>query len=432
MFTLKAFATHYQFINNANPTVSAVGELSPQSSTFSRNKGNYKSPMSVDIDLITFTSILGTVQHQLTVDMVDDIVTIVKNVYDSSLASAILDRTIFLQDLLTAFGIKAFNFSCGNIVTNGIHSIPEWVSWESKNITDIGAGNVIKIWLADASFQAQYDDYEVVIVPPVAAVDNFFKPATDVLIDVNAITPSMAMDNVQLAKNGFVETAIRTKVFNFIDPNNSANLIPTVWNVLVYGAAGDNATVIQNALINYILTNSLKTQDRWVTIFPDIFKHTEFVIIPEWKQYSIPNRTLEAGIYSPIVNIQDTLALLVNAINTYPTAHINANASVMAQPYKSLSLAVVGGPDNKNNLFKIKDVFIDFIGVSSTSIDFNRMSQATQQWAIMLETMLYVAETMGDHTDIPANMSRVVRNGIMYLVGSYQNINYLVAAKVSF
>ena len=432
MFALKAFASHSLFINNTPGVISAVGEISTKSLTYAREKGSYKSINSAEIELTTFTSMLNGLQFQLTTDIVDEIINIVKYIYNKAITiQGVVYRDEILQYLLTTYAATSFNFDSGNVVDNGRYFVPEWISWESKNTGNIGAGNVIKIWLSDPSFQLQYDDYEIVVVPPFVPLDNFFLPASMVNTQVNAVNMSAMINNIQIAKNNYPETIIRSESFNYIDPYNSLNTFPTVWNLLIYGEAGNNIDIIQNTLINYILANSTKLKADWTILLPDLFKRTEFSIVPDWTRWGIPNRALVTGIYSPITNLTNSLTLLNNTVKNYPTAHINANASVLPQAYKSLSLLIVGSPDNKNNAFKISDIFSDYINVPTSSADFNRMSTITQAWVTMIATMIVTAENMNPFSSVPSGMSKVTRNGILYLVSNYNNIDYLVAAKMS-
>jgi hypothetical protein len=46
--------------------------------------------------------------------------------------------------------------------------------------------------------------------------------------------------------------------------------------------------------------------------------------------------------------------------------------------------------------------------------------------------MLVIAETMTTDTTIPRTMTALTRNGILYLVQNYNNIDYLVAVKSNF
>ena len=433
MFVLKAFATNSTFTNNIPGKNSTIGEISTQSLTYSQNKGYYKSTLSANIDLFTFTSAIDNTPYQLTQDLVDQTITIIAFIYNASTASgAQIYADVLLNSLFTTFATTANNFACGEIVSNGKYTIPEWVSWTSLDIANIGTGNEIKIWFNDPSFQAQYDDYQLVVVPPITPIDGFFTSPTNIKSLLAANTPPIVTNLIQNAKNGFPESILTTNEYNFVDPTNPTNLIPTAWNLLIYGAAGNNVDVIQNTLIQYILANTTKTQAQWTAIFPDIFKVTEFIIMPNWDKYSIPNMTLQSGIYSPSIVMSNALALLTSKVTNYPSAHINANADIFSQPYKSLTLMSIGSPDNNNGIFNISTMFPDFIDVSSTSSDFSRMSQSTQDWANLLDRAIISAETLTAYSNVPVGMSKVTRNNILYLVFKFNNIDYLVSAKSSF
>jgi hypothetical protein len=199
--------------------------------------------------------------------------------------------------------------------------------------------------------------------------------------------------------------------------------------VLIYGAAGDNVDSIKDALMAHILANSTHSQAEWTAIFPDIFKRTEFIILPLWDQYAIPNRNLATGIYSPQVDLAAVVAKMKTYATQYPEAHIDTHLTMFTHPYRSLALLSIGSPDNRNEKYKLREIFSDLISVASTSVDFNRMAESTQEWAYELERMLYVAESMSEFTTVPTGMQKIKRNGILYLAKSYLNINYLVVAK---
>jgi hypothetical protein len=67
-------------------------------------------------------------------------------------------------------------------------------------------------------------------------------------------------------------------------------------------------------------------------------------------------------------------------------------------------------------------------------MDFNRMTLSTRGFLSILQEMLNWAEIMSEHSSIPttAGYTRTIRNGVLYIVKNYQNINYLVAAKKNF
>ena len=433
MYTLKAFATNSLFIKNIPNTVSAIGEISTQSLTYARNKGYYSSNLDTNIDLITFTSDKSGAPYVLSQDLVDQIISICNFIYNAATASgAQLYADVLLDNLLNTFDTIANTFNCGNIITAGTVSIPEWISFSSLNTAEIGDNSQIKIWFCDDSFQIEYDYYEIVVVPPLTPLDTFFTNTTNILNVLNSNVLTVVMENIQTAKNKYPESVIIASDYNFNDPINIGNLIPTAWYLIIYGIAGTDVDVMKNELVNYIMSNTTHTQPQWTLLFPDIFKNTEFIIVPNWDQYSIPNMTLQAGIYSPNAVMSKALTLLTNSVNAYPAMHITANADIVAQPYKSLSLFTIGNINNTNNIYNITNMYPDFINVPSTSIDFARMSQNTQNFANLLVTMLVIAETMTKFSTIPTGMTKVTRNNILYLVSKFNNIDYLVASKGSF
>ncbi len=104
----------------------------------------------------------------------------------------------------------------------------------------------------------------------------------------------------------------------------------------------------------------------------------------------------------------------------------------MVHPYKSISIGSIGSPDNRNAQYELQQVYGDLIAVTSTSVDFNRMSAETQLFATTLANMLVVAESVTDFSTVPLGMSKVHRDGILYLTKSLRSINYLMVAKSNF
>ena len=432
MYTFKGFVTNALFTNNARGVVSPIGEISTQSLTFAKDKGFYNLESMPDLGIVSFVSNLDSAPMVLTTDIITHILTIIKYAYDKSyntVGQIYADE--LLNELLSTYASVADNFASGAIVNNGSHYIPEWISWSNTSIPAI-ANNTIKIWLSDQSFQNQYDEFEIVVIPPLANLNDFFKTGTEVGSLINQVSPTDMMNKIQIAKDGYPETVIRTEVFNYIDPQNNQHIVPTAWSVLIYGAAGNNIDAVVAAIDDYVLANSTHPRADWLSIIPDLFRKTEFILLPLWDQYSIPNRTLEAGIYSPISNVTKALKQIAAVAPQYPSSHLNQYTDVVGHPYKSLSILSVGGPDNNNDKFALTDVFPDYIDVSSTSVDFNRMSLNTQNWMIQLERMLIVAETMDNYTSVPVGMNKLIRDNILYLVIRFNNIHYLVVAKKNF
>lgn len=434
MYVLKGFISNAKFVSNMAGVVAPIGEISTQSLTYAREKGLYKSAASADITLTTFIAAQNEVAQVVSTDISDHIIGVAKFIFDRN--AALQGQTFadeLLVDLLTHFATSAEGFECGVMIDggNGVW-MPEWVTWKNKSIPGMDAQNILKVWFADDSFKNQYDEYEIVVVPPTDRLDNFFQTGAQVQIMIDALTPSENMVQVQLAKGGYPESIIRSETYDYIDPYNNGHKIPVTWTVLIYGAGGDNIDAVNDALIDFVLAHSTHARDQWVGLMPDLFRRTEFILLPLWDQYAIPNRRIEAGIYSPITNLKRAQALIKQVVVNYPGSHIDDHVAVVGTPYKSLAMLAVGSPDNRNDWFRITDLFSDYIQEFSTSTDFNRMSNNTQGWVTMLAQMLITAEGMGRFTGVPSGMTKMVRDNTLYLVKRYANINYLVAAKSNF
>jgi hypothetical protein len=419
--------TNNTLANNTPGVVAVAGELSDNARTFSREKGIYSDKTKApDLVLYNFISKVDGTAVVMPVGTVQQTLDIGNFIYTHANVTA----AVLLQNLLTNYAGQAGNFACGNMITAGGVTLPEWVSW--KNLSDTAhPDNFHRVWFVDGSFQLQYDETEIYVVPPFDTLDNFFKDGDQVQTYVSALTSTDAMNRIMAVKQGYAETYIRTNTFNWVDPLNSNHTIATDWSVLIYGPAGDNPDSIKDAIMAYILANSTHSRDDWVKYFPDIFKRTEFIILPLWDQLAIPNKELTIGIYSPQMVYADVSAKMASFATQYPPTHIDANLTMYSHPYRSVSLCSVGSPDNRNAVYRLPGMFPDLISVSSTSLDFNRMKAATQTWAAMLEDMLVAAETVTQFTSVPVGMNKVMRDGILYVTKSYQNVNYLVVAKSS-
>jgi hypothetical protein len=301
------------------------------------------------------------------------------------------------------------------------------VTWKSLDyVTD---DNLNTVWFSDEFFRRQYDEYEIVVVPPLSNIETFFGTYADATSVLNARTYAQLFGDITTARAGYPETILTSQEFDFVNPLNITVAYSTNWTFLIYGPRGNDSDAIKTALINYIQSKSARNLNLWRTIFPDIFRSTEFVMIPKWNQYAISEMSLQVGVYSPMLNLKDELTYLKRVIADYPATHVEQYAATMGYPYRSMAMSVVGNPDNRGNKYKLTDFFPDLISVSSTSLDFNRMSSLTQGFLTRLAELVYLAETATLYSDIPTMFKKTTRSGILYLSMSYNNISFLVSTK---
>lgn len=428
MYFLKGFVELAGFASNVPGKVSLIGELSSISSTYSKEKGFYSDVNYPDLNLVSFSSKDNEVLIEIPAATKTSVFKVLGWIYSQMVSTANLeDRTGFLNFMIDTFASEIEEVACGQIVSeNGIHA-PDWISWKL-----IGSDSYIRIWFSDPSFQLQFDEYEITVVPPINNLDNFFRAGNEVEALMNAVNVGTMVDRLQVAKNNFPETIILVESYNYIDPANSGHKVPTRWGVLIYGAAGNNTDSIKDALIKFILANTTHTRAEWTEILPDLFKRTEFILTPVWDQYAIPNRVLESGIYSPILPISKALSIAKQTAVDYPAAHVERYLTILGHPYKSLVMTVLGGPENREGKFLITDFYPDIISVSSTGTDFNRLAPATQELLNILAEMIVQAETVSRYTVLPFGMTRLIRNDILYVVKTLNNVQFLIVAKNNF
>ena len=70
--------------------------------------------------------------------------------------------------------------------------------------------------------------------------------------------------------------------------------------------------------------------------------------------------------------------------------------------------------------------------MSTTSIDFNRLAPETRGFVHQLAEQLKLAESVGEFTLLPGGFSKTWRENKLYVVSTYQNIQFYVLAKLTY
>ena len=431
MYSFKAFANVRTLVSNTLGVIAPIGELSPNSSTFARDTKIF-SGSNPDVFLTGFSSksnLNGQIAPPSTIldksiEISEWVVTRQKNSVTGE------SKADFLIALIAFFGTTCDRMTCGEMITgvNG-KNYPSFISWYSREYQSEDNQNTI--WFADAAFARQYDEYEIVVVPPIDQLDLFYGSYLDVLKVLASSGYSQQISKIQAARSTYPETILTTDTYTYYSYTDSGKTIDTNWTYLIYGPKGNDADLIRQALIGFILKNTAKTIDYWKKIFPDIFKITEFMIIPQWEKYSVDEMTVTEGVHSPVLNYTRVIEKIKTLLMDYRPVYIDRALCGMTHPYKSLALSMVGNEDNRGGKQYITDVYPDLMMVSTSSNDFKRMSLTTRQFLTLLAEMLLVAEKLTSESDIDLKFKKTVRNDILYLSVNYNNIAFHVASKAS-
>ena len=441
--SLKAFATHSYFTTNTKLVEHTFGELSTDSRTYERDVALYSHANDKQLNLVVFNYTENAVEKPATDKAVNLALTISKAIYDYLISKAKeIYRDELKTKLLNDFRSTTQKFDLGEIVTDGEYYCPQWVTFKDLD------NNEFTIWFSDKSFKTEYDEFEIAIVPPVENMDIFFTTKTEVEKELAKIPVDLLTRLANARKANSPVTVFRLDIFKWYNPVTKKSELDTNWYILIWGDAGDNIDSVKEKIQDLILKSSTHSREEWKEVFPEIFKRNEFIIVPQWDVFSNESKVkTQASLYSPFVNYNDVVAkYALPHMKAMTEGHIKTNAQVTSLYYRSIASVTCGSPENKDNKFKLQDVFPDFIDVASTSTDFNYQTTNTQNWSLKLQDMLAIAETMTPTSSLPREKvtlpggeivngekiySKVIRDNKLFLVMKFGDYHYLVASKYS-
>lgn len=432
MHTTKSFCNVDAFVSNEPGVNSTLGEITAYIQTFSREVGKYTNATYPSLTLYNLFSKISDGADVESVSIPSDIVETALELCNFVVVQITSSSGEIFQDVLQqqlaefAPTVGATAIVVGEVSQHGGRWGPDFISFKPQEDTS----QEHTIWFSSPAMAAQYTEYEIVVVPPFTPIDNFFTPPGNVLNLLNAVTPESTFERINQAANGVPATMIVSQAYDYHNPQNPTQKYATHWSLLIYGPAGNNVDSIKDAIVTYILASSSHIRDNWVTILPDIFKRTEFILAPFWHQYAIEPMTLyPQGVRSPVVNLDDIVEVTQTAASEYSENHIKANVNSTSFNYTGMAVSVIGSIENRDSKYSFLDYYPDYFVTATTSIDFNRMSQQTQDWVIQINNMLAHAENMSATSSVPIGFTRVKRGNMVYISKTIQNVAYLVAVK---
>ena len=429
MKQVQGFVTKAQYIDNTAGQVATFFELSPIGLTYSRNRGEYQHSNFPNFTLHTFVSRDTANQDSYLLTNADTAAAFALiNSMVNYLQSLPVPKSYayFTQYMLANYheSIKAFSYGLMHEGSDMV--LPEWISFTT--LWDVE----FKIWLVNDAFVNQFNYYEIVVCPPIPDVDAFFLNYAETATRLKAVTTTSLMDTIQEKKGQLPETVTRILSFPYYNRNNLNQSTNTDWGVLIYGAAGDNVDAIKSAIVEYLLSQSSHPQAEWMILFPSIFKRTEFLFFPRWDQVAVPNLSALSALYKSILDPMEVLDYVQrNHPDTLSAQDVANRTALMPFDYKALMVAVVTGETNDPDKRKLENFFKDYLPLSTSELDFNRMQITTREWVIRMVALLSLAETATEYSTIPQPFRRTQRGNQLFLSFQQDNVNYLVSARVN-
>lgn len=427
MYALSGFIKIAAMVSNEPSVDSVLGELSQRSATFSRELGHYSNNSFPDVKLTSFNSRREDELVEVDPSYVNLTLQISQWLFLRSIDGSLSDdRESCRQQLLAQFDQQIEVLSIGQMANNGNYWLPEQLIIRALGM---GEDNVVRLWYSDAAFQAQYDLYEILVVPIVDPLDDLHGNRENVLQLLNTITVPSVLNKVDVLAGAHPPTEIVSNEYDWTDKNDPSITKATPWTVIIYGDAGNNADLIREALVDWILANSNYPREEWEKIYPDLFLPNEFYITPTWDRYSIPNQLTVGGVYSPTLKYVEMYSYAVSTFFEIPTDHIRQYMSHSVSMYKSLGFVAIGNPRNRNGIYAFDTLWPEYAAITTASHDFNRMSPKTSEFIMLMINLFMTAEQLTDYSSLPTGISRVTRGGLRYLAATYDKMLYLVSLK---
>lgn len=430
MYILKGFYEYLPLVNNNPDQVALLGEISGNSLTYAKDKTVHIGPSQPNTTFIAFHSVRDDNRAEVGAGYADVIVKLGEYIYNQSVNGTITNNPAALRQMVLAeFNGLVLTFSSGRMLNNGTLWMPEWIEFSVLGAEQ----NRINIWIADASFQAQYDEYIIEIIHPVLPYDDFFKDpliVKELLANYNIVEK---LEQVQARRDQYPYTYQQALQFDYVNPRDPTMRFPATWIAIIYGEAGNNPDLIKDQIVKDLLSDTTHPRTDWEAILPDLFMTTEFIFTPLWNQYSVPNSDFRTGLYSPIFDPRKRQALFRATANgpAYTPVYVDNNYEESVNIYKSVAFGVIGNPQNRGGINKFSLQFKDYIVVETDSADAQRISPLTLEWMMIFSRLLVAAETMTSYTSVPKGVARMTRNGVIYASAFYKNVNYLVVTKGS-
>jgi len=432
MSILKGFAEITSLIDNDSETVSIIGELSANSKTFVRDYTTYTHTSYPDVLYLNMQALDDElVETEVSSGQSQAMLEVITWIHGKARTGDIGPSSISFRTLFTTeFGGRYTLLSSGDHVLDGTFWYPGSISFCISGNESIDNWT---IWFSDNVFSSEFDVSILLVVPPIDNVDLFFNTATTVEAAVNAVSREDIMEKVYIKRDKYPYTVLRMIPFNWTDPNNATTTVETYWTIVIYGAAGNNVDSIKAAIVEYLTGISSHTSEEWSEIFPDIFKSTEVILTPSFFIQGVEDQQFSTGMYSGISSFKDSLELakLTSKGTNYNDTHIADKLTNIPSLYRGVSITLVPGPDNRDGYQNFRDIYWDYLNVTTSSIDFSKMREMTRNFIVVLTDMLEKAEELTPSTVVPPGYNRVERDGIWYLTKSMDDLLILVVTKYS-
>lgn len=426
MLTIKGFVRIPSFINNVENQISAVGELSLVSQTFSKDRQDFQDPAKDASSLVIFSS----KDNGSTVVMPSQVKDLCLDIMEEAFANFVTSKT-FSEQLIDAFP-QITNVETGADITHAGKALTHWFSFQYDNS---GQQVYVKLWLTNSSFAAEYDEYDVKVVAPAGSVEEYHNTINEARAAKDAFTVTVRNSQEKIAQGEDKATSIDIVELTWVDPLNPSDTLKTEWSLICYGP---QSAVYENkldAIRNFLLDNSTHDLASWVTYFPDLNNIDILYIFPQWDKVSLSSsNTPNEGVnqYSPIANYDKGMANLRKILTTVSLDKLKKVTDTSFHVWKSIGFMAVGSDKNSTGYQRFDDIFPTYTVMNVNDPNLGRLPADVQAFIVLLERVLIQAEIDDGSLALPLDMVRKTYNGGVFIEVVYNAVTYRVCTKDSY
>lgn len=431
MYQLHGFMVINSLVNNEYQETSVLGELSNYSRSFSREIAQYVDTTNAPgVRLMVFHAYLDNTPTPLSNELANEVLALGSWLANESLLHRVDgDKNTLSQKLVAEYQGRVKFLEVGKMIHDGKYYLPEYLVFKLESDK---RENRYKVWFADDSFQHQYDKFEIDVIPQIPNVDDFHKGQEFVRQILTENTLGVLHERVNVAAARTPYTSIHSYKYDWINPDDPQDRIPTYWTCIIYGETGKNIDIIRGKMIDYVLSHSDYTRDQWEKILPDLFVPTEFYLSPVWTKFATENLQLQGGIHSPTIPYRFVIPWCKRTMHGYDDEHLQTHAAIFNTIFKSIAVIACGHKQNRLAPINFEEAWPQYINVYTTSRDFNRINQRTRKFIMFMNELLLEAERMTPDTEIPQEMTRVKRGEMWYVTKAFENVTYLMPLRYNF
>ena len=435
--------------DNVPQAIAPFGELSPISSTFTRDMRNFALPTEFPaVEFVSFKAVDINSNPLVIAPVISRLcIAVGAWVFNQSQDKQIPtnnEKANFVQSLTSEFAsvINSYALAApiigvevGAIIdttTPGIR-FPDYVAFK---FNDDVKPYTIKLWFSDAKFQIQYNYYDIVILPPVGAIESLNSTTAQVSTLLASLTKTQIINQINVVTKDNPATTIYPIRLRWHNPANKTSTLETEWLAVIYGKAGIDNDAVKDSIRTYISNNSSNTN--WTSIYPDLYAESEFVIIPFWDQLSTPDNGYDEGLYRTAINLTNLKRIETQKLpGSYNTVtdfedYKNKHLVVSSSSYRAIMFYSLGNPNNLGGVFNLLQLFPDYMDISTSSADFSRLKLKTQNFVILLTEALHKAREYNQNKGVPNGYSMSIKGNREYLGFDFEGFTYYVQTRLGY